>query len=78
MDDPTMFRALLKSKIHRATVIHCELHYEGSCAIDEDLLEAANLVENEQIHVWHINNGERFITYAARVCGRCQPHPSAA
>ena len=61
-----MFRNLLKSKIHRATVTDCELHYEGSCAIDEDLLEAANLAENEQIHVWNINNGERFVTYAIR------------
>ena len=61
-----MFRTLLKSKIHRATVTHCELHYEGSCAIDEDLLDAANIAENEQVHIWNINNGERFITYAIR------------
>ena len=61
-----MQRQMLKSKIHRATVTDCELHYEGSCAIDEDLLEAANLAENEQIHVWNINNGERFVTYAIR------------
>ena len=61
-----MLRTLLKSKIHRATVTDCELHYEGSCAIDEDLLDAANLAENEQIHVWNINNGERFVTYAIR------------
>ena len=61
-----MFRTLLKSKIHRATVTHCELHYEGSCAIDEDLLEASDIRENEQIHVWNIANGERFITYAIR------------
>src|SRR5213594_1440500 len=61
-----MFRHLLKSKIHRATVTHCELHYEGSCAIDDDLLEASDIRENEQIHVWNIANGERFITYAIR------------
>ena len=61
-----MYRTLLKSKIHRATVTACELHYEGSCAIDEDLLDAANLAENEQIHIWNINNGERFTTYAIR------------
>jgi len=61
-----MFRTLLKSKIHRATVTHCELHYEGSCAIDENLLEASDIVENEQIHVWNINNGERFVTYAIK------------
>ncbi len=61
-----MFRTLLKSKIHRAAVTHCELHYEGSCAIDEDLLDASNIVANEQIHIWNINNGERFITYAIK------------
>ena len=61
-----MFRTLLKSKIHRVAVTQCELHYEGSCAIDEDLLDAANIAENEQVHIWNINNGERFITYAIR------------
>ena len=61
-----MFRTLLKSKIHRAAVTHCELNYEGSCAIDEDLLDAVDLGENEQIHIWNINNGKRFITYAVR------------
>ena len=61
-----MQRNMLKSKIHRAVVTHCELHYEGSCAIDEDLLDAAGLVENERIDVWNINNGERFSTYAIK------------
>ena len=61
-----MSRTLLKSKIHRATVTACELHYEGSCAIDEDLMDAADLRENEQIHIWNINNGERFVTYAIK------------
>ena len=61
-----MFRTLLKSKIHRVAVTQCELHYEGSCAIDENLLEAANIVENEQIHIWNIDNGERFVTYAIK------------
>ena len=61
-----MFRTLLKSKIHRVTTTQCELHYEGSCAIDEDLLEAANICDNEQVHIWNINNGERFITYAIK------------
>ena len=61
-----MFRTLLKSKIHRATVTHCELHYEGSCGIDEDLLEASNIRPNEQVHIWNVNNGERFATYAIR------------
>src|SRR6516164_901103 len=59
-------RNMLKSKIHRAVVTHCELHYEGSCAIDEDLLDVAGLVENERIDVWNINNGERFSTYAIK------------
>ena len=61
-----MYRTLLKSKIHRVTATHCELHYEGSCAIDEDLLDAAGMVENEQVHIWNINNGERFVTYAIK------------
>lgn len=61
-----MQRNMLKSKIHRATVTHCELHYEGSCAIDEDLLEASNIVENERIDIWNVNNGERFSTYAIK------------
>lgn len=61
-----MYRTLLKSKIHRVTVTQCELHYEGSCAIDEDLLDAADICENEQIHIWNIANGERFTTYAIR------------
>jgi aspartate 1-decarboxylase len=61
-----VFRTLLKSKIHRVAVTHCELHYEGSCAIDENLLEAAGIVENEQVHIWNIDNGERFVTYAIK------------
>jgi len=61
-----MLRTLLKSKIHRVAATHCELHYEGSCAIDEDLLDAANICENEQVHIWNIDNGERFVTYAIR------------
>ena len=47
-----MFQTLLKSKIHRVALTHCELRYEGSCAIDENLLEAANIAQNEQIHIW--------------------------
>jgi aspartate 1-decarboxylase len=61
-----MIRTLLKSKIHRVAVTQCELHYEGSCAIDEDLLDAADIAENEQVHIWNIDNGERFTTYAIR------------
>ncbi|MDP1956304.1 MAG: aspartate 1-decarboxylase [Polaromonas sp.] len=61
-----MQRTLLAGKIHRATVTQCELHYEGSCAIDDDLLDASGIAEFEQIHIWNINNGARFITYAIR------------
>ena len=61
-----MQRTLLKSKLHRVTTTHSELHYEGSCAIDENLLEAADILENEQIDIWNVNNGERFTTYAIR------------
>ena len=61
-----MFRTMLKSKIHRVKTTMCELHYEGSCAIDEDLLDAANIAENEQVHIWNIDNGERFVTYAIK------------
>jgi aspartate 1-decarboxylase len=57
---------MLKSKLHRATVTHSELHYEGSCAIDETLLDAANIHEYEQIQIYNITNGERFTTYAIR------------
>jgi aspartate 1-decarboxylase len=61
-----MQRTMLKSKLHRVTTTHAELHYEGSCAIDENLLEAADIREYEQIDIWNINNGERFTTYAIR------------
>lgn len=61
-----MQRTLLKSKLHRVTATHADLHYEGSCAIDEDLLEAADIQEYEQIDIWNVNNGERFTTYAIR------------
>jgi aspartate 1-decarboxylase len=57
---------MLKSKLHRATVTHAELHYEGSCAIDETLLDAANIHEYEQIQIYNVTNGERFTTYAIR------------
>lgn len=59
-----MQRSMLKSKLHRVHVTHSELHYEGSCAIDSVLLEAANIREYEEIHIYNVNNGERFTTYA--------------
>ena len=61
-----MQRRMLKSKLHRVTTTHAELHYEGSCAIDDNLLDAANIREYEQIDIWNVNNGERFTTYAIR------------
>ncbi len=57
---------MLKSELHRVTVTQSELHYEGSCAIDDDLLDAANILEYEQIDIYNVNNGERFTTYAMR------------
>jgi aspartate 1-decarboxylase len=58
-----MQRVMLKSKIHRATVTDCDLHYVGSITIDPDLLEAADIHEHEQVHVVDIDNGARFETY---------------
>ena len=57
---------VLKSKLHRATVTHSELEYEGSCAIDGRLMAAAGIHEYEQIQIYNIANGERFTTYAIR------------
>lgn len=57
---------LLKAKLHKATVTHSELGYEGSCAIDSALLDAAGIHEYEQIQIYNLNNGERFTTYAIR------------
>lgn len=57
---------LLTAKLHRACVTHAELDYEGSCAIDTDLLDAAGITEYEQIQIYNIANGERFTTYAIR------------
>jgi aspartate 1-decarboxylase len=57
---------MLKSKLHRVCVTHSELDYEGSCAIDEELLDAADIREYQQIEIYNVNNGERFTTYAIR------------
>lgn len=57
---------MLKAKLHRACVTHAELDYEGSCAIDAELLEASGIREYEQIHIYNVANGERFVTYAIR------------
>ncbi|MGO9321084.1 MAG: aspartate 1-decarboxylase [Solirubrobacteraceae bacterium] len=58
-----MQRVMLKSKIHRATVTDCDLHYVGSITIDPELLEAADMLEYEQVHVVDVDNGARFETY---------------
>ena len=58
-----MQRVMLKSKIHRATITDCDLHYVGSITIDPDLLEGADILEHEQVHVVDIDNGARFETY---------------
>ncbi|MDX2220263.1 MAG: aspartate 1-decarboxylase [Burkholderiales bacterium] len=59
-----MQRTMLKSKLHRVTCTHSELHYEGSCAIDQNLLDAADIKEYQQIDIYNVDNGERFTTYA--------------
>jgi aspartate 1-decarboxylase len=58
-----MFRTMLKSKIHRATVTQADLHYVGSVTVDEDLMEAADLLPGEQVAIVDINNGARLETY---------------
>jgi aspartate 1-decarboxylase len=61
-----MLIEVLKSKIHRVTVTEANLNYIGSIAIDEDLMDAANLIENEKVQVLNINNGERIETYVIK------------
>jgi aspartate 1-decarboxylase len=76
-----MNRIMLLAKIHRATVTEADLHYEGSCGIDEDLLDAANMREFEKIELYNINNGNRFSTYiikAARGSGIISLNGAAA
>jgi aspartate 1-decarboxylase len=59
-----MHRQMLKSKIHRATVTGCDPDYVGSITLDPELMAQADLLANEQVHVWDIDNGARFLTYA--------------
>jgi aspartate 1-decarboxylase len=76
-----MQRTMLKSKIHRATVTDCDLHYVGSITIDADLLEAADILEHEQVHVVDVDNGARFETYTiagARGSGELKVNGAAA
>ena len=57
---------VLKSKIHRVAVTQADLNYIGSITIDEDLMDAAGIIENERVYIYNINNGERFDTYAIK------------
>ena len=59
-----MQRQMLKSKIHRATITDCDVDYVGSITLDRELMRQADLLFNEQVHVWDIDNGARFVTYA--------------
>jgi aspartate 1-decarboxylase len=76
-----MQRQMLKSKIHRATVTGCDLHYAGSIGIDAELMEEADLLPHELVHVLDIDNGERFETYViegSRGSGEVQVNGAAA
>jgi aspartate 1-decarboxylase len=76
-----MKRIMLLAKLHRAVVTEADLHYEGSCGIDENLMEAADMREFEKIELYNINNGERFSTYiikAARGSGAISLNGAAA
>ena len=59
-----MLLTMMKGKLHRATVTQCDLHYEGSVSIDQDLLEAANIIPHERVDIWNVTNGARISTYA--------------
>jgi aspartate 1-decarboxylase len=61
-----MLIEVLKSKIHKVSITGANLHYVGSITIDEDLMDGANLIENEKVHVLNLNNGERLITYVIK------------
>src|SRR5699024_2269820 len=63
---PDMQCTMLKAKLHQARVTHAELEYEGSCAIDGELMDMAGILEYEQIQIYNLDNGERFETYAIR------------
>ncbi|HEY8144298.1 MAG TPA: aspartate 1-decarboxylase, partial [Kofleriaceae bacterium] len=59
-----MQRTMMKSKIHRATVTDANLHYQGSIALDPELMAAADILVNERVEIYNVHNGERFATYA--------------
>ena len=58
-----MLRSLLHAKIHRATVTHADLNYEGSITLDPNLMDAADFCEHQEVHIWNVTNGARFATY---------------
>ena len=64
--DKKMFIQVVKSKIHRVKITQAELHYVGSITIDEDIMEASNIIENEKVQIVNINNGERLETYVIK------------
>lgn len=59
-----MRRRMFLSKIHRAVITHADLDYEGSCSIDADLMDRADILANQELHVWNITQGTRLVTYA--------------
>ncbi len=59
-----MLLNMMKGKLHRAAVTQCDLHYEGSVSIDQDLMEAANILPHERVDIWNVTNGARIATYA--------------
>jgi aspartate 1-decarboxylase len=73
-----MRRTLCKSKIHRATLTGADLHYEGSCTVDRDLMDAADLLPFEKVQVVNVNTGARLETYVIEGAGRAAPCSSTA
>ncbi len=61
-----MKRKMFLGKVHRATVTHADLDYEGSVTIDEDLMDAAGMIEHEEVHIWNVTQGTRLTTYTLR------------
>lgn len=61
-----MRRRMFLGKVHRATITHADLDYEGSVTIDEELMEASGILEHEEVHIWNVTNGARLVTYALR------------
>lgn len=76
-----MLRTMLQAKLHGVRVTHAHLHYEGSCGIDEDLVDAAGMLVHQHIEIYNVSNGERFTTYilpAARGSGEISLNGAAA